>query len=73
MLHICIICILIVLPYRPQVRHAHQTGSCRPVIQEDPEFQDRQAEDVQLHERGTTEEKLEEAIEKGGVGGVLVP
>jgi hypothetical protein len=47
------------------VRHAHQTGSCRPVIQEDPEFQDRQAEDVQLHERGTTEEKLEEAIEKG--------
>jgi hypothetical protein len=65
MLHICIICILIVLPYRPQVRHAHQTGSCRPVIQEDPEFQDRQAEDVQLHERGTTEEKLEEAIKKG--------
>ena len=34
-------------------------------IQEDPEFQDRQAEDVQLHERGKTEEKLEEAIEKG--------
>ena len=65
MLHICIICIPIVLPYRPQVRHAHQTGSCRPVIQEDPEFQDRQAEDVQLHERGRTEEKLEEAIEKG--------
>ena len=69
MLQICIICILIVLPYRPQVRHAHQTGSGRPVIQDDPEFQDRQAEvrpeDVQLHERGTTGEKLEEAIEKG--------
>ena len=49
MLHICIICIPIVLPYRPQVRHAHQTGSCRLEIQEDPELQDRQAEDVQLH------------------------
>ena len=49
MLHICIICIPIVLPYRPQVRHAHQTSSRRPVIQEDPEFQDRQAKDVHPH------------------------
>ena len=31
--------ILIVLPYRPPVRHAHQTGSGHPVLQEDPEFQ----------------------------------
>ncbi len=39
MLQICVIWILIVLPYRPQVRHAHQTGSGRQVFQEDPEFQ----------------------------------
>ncbi len=32
-------CILIVSPYRPQVRRAHQIGSGRVVISADPEFQ----------------------------------
>ena len=32
-------CILIVSPYRPQVRRAHQTGSGRGVISSDPDFQ----------------------------------
>ena len=63
---ICIMWILIVLPYRPPVRHAHQTGSGRPVLPYHERYLEwRQAEDVQPHVRGTTVEKLEEAIGQG--------
>ena len=35
MYHMSPKCILIVSPYRPQVRREHQTGSCRRVISAD--------------------------------------